>query len=59
MGAPLEDARHLCQRYDRLRQEAETQVIIVIITYLAAVSFCIVINVFFAKKKIEEQREII
>ncbi|KAH7280862.1 hypothetical protein KP509_36G017400 [Ceratopteris richardii] len=25
MGAPLEDARHLCQRYDRLRQEAEAQ----------------------------------
>ncbi|GJU04355.1 SH3 domain-containing protein 2 [Tanacetum coccineum] len=27
MGAPLEDARHLAQRYDRMRQEAETQVI--------------------------------
>ncbi|EFJ37265.1 hypothetical protein SELMODRAFT_164821 [Selaginella moellendorffii] len=25
MGAPLEDARHLTQRYDRLRQEAEVQ----------------------------------
>ncbi|KAH7373334.1 hypothetical protein KP509_17G050300 [Ceratopteris richardii] len=25
VGAPLEDARHLCQRYDRLRQEAESQ----------------------------------
>ncbi|XP_024395037.1 SH3 domain-containing protein 2 [Physcomitrium patens] len=25
MGAPLEDARHLAQRYDRLRQEAENQ----------------------------------
>ncbi|EFJ32107.1 hypothetical protein SELMODRAFT_169133 [Selaginella moellendorffii] len=25
MGAPLEDARHLAQRYDRLRQEAEAQ----------------------------------
>ncbi|KAH7422938.1 hypothetical protein KP509_12G032500 [Ceratopteris richardii] len=25
MGAPLEDARHLCQKYDRLRQEAEVQ----------------------------------
>ncbi|MCO5556571.1 hypothetical protein L7F22_010121 [Adiantum nelumboides] len=25
MGAPLEDARHLCQRYDRLRLEAEAQ----------------------------------
>ncbi|KAJ7541953.1 hypothetical protein O6H91_10G082800 [Diphasiastrum complanatum] len=25
MGAPLEDARHLVQRYDRLRQEADTQ----------------------------------
>jgi hypothetical protein len=28
MGAPLEDARHLAQRYDRMRQEAETQVAI-------------------------------
>lgn len=27
MGAPLEDARHLAQRYDRLRQEAEAQAI--------------------------------
>lgn len=27
MGAPLEDARHLCQRYDRLRQEAEAQAV--------------------------------
>nr|XP_043606592.1 SH3 domain-containing protein 2-like [Erigeron canadensis] len=27
MGAPLEDARHLAQRYDRMRQEAEAQVI--------------------------------
>lgn len=26
MGAPLEDARHLAQRYDRMRQEAEAQV---------------------------------
>ena len=26
MGAPLEDARHLAQRYSRMRQEAETQV---------------------------------
>jgi hypothetical protein len=26
MGAPLEDARHLAQRYDRMRQEAEVQV---------------------------------
>lgn len=25
MGAPLEDARHLVQRYERLRQEAEAQ----------------------------------
>ncbi|KAJ0252119.1 SH3 domain-containing protein 2 [Hirschfeldia incana] len=25
MGAPLEDARHLAQRYDRIRQEAEAQ----------------------------------
>lgn len=25
-GAPLEDARHLAQRYSRMRQEAETQV---------------------------------
>uniref|UniRef100_A0A0E0EZV0 SH3 domain-containing protein n=1 Tax=Oryza meridionalis TaxID=40149 RepID=A0A0E0EZV0_9ORYZ len=27
MGAPLEDARHLAQRYDRMRQEAEAQAI--------------------------------
>ncbi|URE04150.1 src domain protein 3 [Musa troglodytarum] len=27
MGAPLEDARHLAQRYDRVRQEAEAQAI--------------------------------
>lgn len=26
VGAPLEDARHLAQRYDRVRQEAEAQV---------------------------------
>jgi len=26
VGAPLEDARHLAQRYDRIRQEAEAQV---------------------------------
>lgn len=26
VGAPLEDARHLAQRYDRVRQEAESQV---------------------------------
>ncbi|KVH95980.1 hypothetical protein Ccrd_001936 [Cynara cardunculus var. scolymus] len=26
MGAPLEDARHLAQRYDRMRQEAEAQI---------------------------------
>lgn len=26
MGAPLEDARQLAQRYDRMRQEAEAQV---------------------------------
>lgn len=26
VGAPLEDARHLAQRYDRMRQEAEAQV---------------------------------
>lgn len=25
-GAPLEDARHLAQRYSRMRHEAETQV---------------------------------
>lgn len=28
MGAPLEDARHLAQRYDRMRQEAEAQVLL-------------------------------
>ncbi|EMS57971.1 Nostrin [Triticum urartu] len=27
MGAPLEDARHLAQRYDRVRQEADAQVV--------------------------------
>ncbi|XP_058098705.1 SH3 domain-containing protein 2 isoform X2 [Magnolia sinica] len=27
LGAPLEDARHLAQRYDRMRQEAEAQAI--------------------------------
>lgn len=27
MGSPLEDARHLAQRYDRMRQEAESQVL--------------------------------
>lgn len=27
VGAPLEDARHFAQRYDRVRQEAEAQVI--------------------------------
>ncbi len=26
VGAPLEDARHLTQRYERLRQEADAQV---------------------------------
>lgn len=26
MGAPLDDARQLAQRYDRVRQEAEAQV---------------------------------
>lgn len=26
MGAPLEDARQLTQRYDRVRQETEAQV---------------------------------
>ena len=34
MGAPLEDARHLAQRYDRMRQEAEAQVISICITLL-------------------------
>lgn len=28
MGAPLEDARQLAQRYDRVRQEAEAQVML-------------------------------
>ncbi|XAR72775.1 hypothetical protein NMG60_11019529 [Bertholletia excelsa] len=27
LGAPLEDARHLCQRYDRMRQETEAQAV--------------------------------
>ncbi|CAK9148242.1 unnamed protein product [Ilex paraguariensis] len=30
VGAPLEDARHLAQRYDRIRQEAEAQAIEVV-----------------------------
>ncbi|KAI7987731.1 SH3 domain-containing protein 2 [Camellia lanceoleosa] len=30
LGAPLEDARHLTHRYDRLRQEVETQAVEVI-----------------------------
>lgn len=34
VGAPLEDARHLAQRYARMRQEAEAQVYAV-----SAVSF--------------------
>jgi hypothetical protein len=34
MGAPLEDARHLAQRYDRMRQEAEAQVISICISLL-------------------------
>lgn len=33
MGAPLEDARHLAQRYDRMRQEAEAQVIYIGLFY--------------------------
>ncbi|KAL6198240.1 hypothetical protein ACLB2K_028032 [Fragaria x ananassa] len=28
LGAPLEDARHLAQRYSRMRQEAETQIFV-------------------------------
>lgn len=28
MGAPLEDARHLAQRYDKMRQDAEVQVFV-------------------------------
>lgn len=31
MGAPLEDARHLAQRYDRMRQEAEAQVLLLLV----------------------------
>ncbi|RWW55540.1 hypothetical protein BHE74_00037821 [Ensete ventricosum] len=43
MGAPLEDARHLAQRYDRVRQEAEAQVILLqttIIILSGKLSFC-------------------
>lgn len=29
-GAPLENARHLAQRYDKIRQEAEAQVLKII-----------------------------
>jgi hypothetical protein len=34
MGAPLEDAHHLAQRYDRMCQEAEAQVISLCITLM-------------------------
>lgn len=34
-GSPLEDARHLAQRYSRMRQEAEAQVILFIRKHLA------------------------
>ena len=49
MGAPLEDARHLAQRYDRMRQEAEAQVISICITLLHnkfTFTFCLCILCF-------------
>jgi hypothetical protein len=47
MGAPLEDAHHLAQRYDRMRQEAEAQVISLCITLLHnefTFTFCLCIS---------------
>lgn len=47
MGAPLEDARHLAQRYDRMRQEAEAQVISICITLFHnkfTFTFCLCIS---------------
>lgn len=32
-GSPLEDARHLAQRYSKMRQEAEIQVTVTIISF--------------------------
>lgn len=32
IGSPLEDARHLAQRYSKMRQEAEIQVTVTIIS---------------------------
>ena len=45
MGAPLEDARHLAQRYDRMRQDAEAQVF----------DDCLIF--IFRKLKLREQRQ--
>ena len=41
MGAPLEDARHLAQRYDRMRQEAEAQVTSLCVWFTFDFSLCI------------------
>jgi hypothetical protein len=40
-GAPLEDARHLAQRYDRTRQEAEAQVSSCLFTSFTPHCWCI------------------
>lgn len=39
MGAPLEDARQLAQRYDRVRQEAEAQVTLFEFTHFIYMQF--------------------
>lgn len=41
MGAPLEDARHLAQRYDRIRQEAEAQVCLIISVVTCLACLCV------------------
>ena len=56
MGAPLEDARHLAQRYARMRQEAEAQVYAVssvsyqfyttVILYVTWLSYIFSVNFF-------------
>lgn len=44
MGAPLEDARHLAQRYDRMRQEAEAQVLFISFYFVAVCTLLIISN---------------
>ena len=48
MGAPLEDARHLAQRYERMRQEAEAQVFLNnFILFFKCVQFLLKVSVMF------------